>query len=202
MLNRLVIIGAGGHGKVIADIALKAGYTDLAFVDDNLKGNCIGFPIIGTCDILENLNDGNTDFIIAVGNNQIRKSIAEKYNVNWVTLVHPSAQIGINVNIGIGTVVMAGAVISPDSKIGQYCIINSNSTVEHENVIGDYVHISPGVSLGGMVKIGDNTHVGIGATVRNNISICQNCIIGAGAVIVKDITESSTYIGISVRKLK
>ena len=92
-MNRLVIIGAGGHGKVIADIALKNGYKDICFVDDHAKGNCLGFPIVGISEKLHELNDGKTDFVIAVGNNLIRKKIAESHNVNWVKLIHPSAQI-------------------------------------------------------------------------------------------------------------
>lgn len=202
MLNRLVIIGAGGHGKVVADIALKCGYKNIAFVDDNATGECIGFQIVGTSEVLESLNDGKTDFIIAIGSNQIRKAIAGKFRVNWVTLIHPSAQIGIDVKIGKGTVVMAGAVINISSKIGEHCIINSNAIVEHDNVIGNYVHISPGVSLGGLVSVGDNTHIGIGTTVKNNTAICGDCVIGAGAVVVKDINEKGTYIGVPAVKSK
>lgn len=200
MYNRLVIVGAGGHGKVIADIAVQNGYQDISFVDDNAVGECMGFPIIGkSCD-LKSLNDGKTDFVIAVGDNATRKKMAESHDVNWVTLIHPSAQIGANVSIEHGTVVMAGAVVNACASIGQHCIINTCSVVEHDNVLDDYVHISPNASLGGTVHIGECTHIGIGATVINNINICSNCRIGAGAVVVKDITESSTYIGIPAKK--
>lgn len=200
MFNRLVIIGAGGHGKVIADLALKNGYTDIAFVDDNAVGECLGYPIIGTGETAEHLDDGKTDFVIAVGNNEVRKKIAELHNVNWVSLVHPSAQIGTNVNIGIGTVVMAGAIINSCATVGKHCIINSCAVVEHDNMIEDYVHISPNAALGGTVRVGEKTHIGIGATVKNNIEICENCTIGAGAVVVKNIREPSTYIGIPAKK--
>ena len=201
-MNRLIIIGAGGHGKVIADNALKNGYTDICFVDDRATGKCMDFPIVGTSADIEKLNDGNTDFIIGIGNNAVRKKIAEKYDVNWVSLIHPSAQIAVNVSIGKGTAVMAGAVINACAEIGEHCIINTRAVVEHDNVIEDYVHISPNASLGGTVHIGEQTHIGIGATVINNIDICGNCIIGAGAIIVRNIEDSGTYVGVPARKIK
>lgn len=198
-MNRLIIIGAGGHGKVIADNALKNGYENICFVDDNAKGDVMGFPIIGTRAEIECLNDGNTDFIIGIGNNTVRKEIAMKYQVNWVSIVHPSAQIAFNVEIGKGTVVMAGAVVNACASIGNHCIINTSAVVEHDNLVENYVHISPKVSLGGSVHIGANTHIGIGATVRNNIDICDGCVIGAGAVVVKNIIDSGIYIGVPAR---
>ncbi len=199
-MNRLIIIGAGGHGKVIADIALKSGYTDISFVDDGVAGECMGMPILGSTAILESLNDGSTDFVIGIGSNASRKMIAQKHHINWVNLVHPSAHIAVNVNIGVGTVVMAGAIINPCTTVGDHAIINTGAIVEHDNLIGDYAHISPGATLGGTVSVGDLTHIGIGATVKNNIAICPACIIGAGAVVVRDIVEYGTYTGVPARK--
>lgn len=198
-MNRLIIVGAGGHGKVIADIALKKGYTNICFVDDNVEGECIGFPIIGKCCDLEFFNDTQTDFIIGVGNNAVRRKIAQTYNVNWVAIVHPSAQIAINVAIGNGTVVMAGAVVNVCASIGEHCIINTCAVVEHDNVIEDYVHISPNAVLGGTVHIGESTHIGIGATVINNIDICSDCMIGAGSLVIKNILDKGTYVGVPVK---
>ena len=198
-MNRLIIIGAGGHGKVIADNALKNGYKDICFVDDRATGKCMDFTIVGTSADIEKLNDGNTDFIIGIGNNAVRKKIAEQYDVNWVSLIHPSAQIAVNVSIGKGTAVMAGAVINACASVGEHCIINTRAVVEHDNVIEDYVHISPNAALGGTVRVGEQTHIGIGASVRNNIEICEGCIIGAGAVVVKNLTESGTYVGVPAR---
>lgn len=201
-MNRLVIVGAGGHGKAIANNAFRNEYKDICFVDDRAEGDVMGFPVIGKIDDIEKLNDGQTDFIIGIGNNAIRKVIAEKYDVNWITLVHPSAQIAINVTVGKGTVVMAGAVINVCATVGEHCIINTGAIVEHDNIVGDFVHISPNVALGGTVHIGSSTHMGIGATVSNNISICGDCMIGAGAVVVRDIKDSGTYMGVPARKNK
>ena len=201
-MNRLIIIGAGGHGKVIADIAAKIGYTDICFADDHAEGLCVGFPVLGATASLESWNDGATDFVIGIGNNAVRKKIAQQYDVNWVTLIHPSAQIGLQASIGKGTVVMAGAVINACATVGEHCIINTGAIVEHDNVIEDYVHLSPRVALAGTVRVGALTHVGIGAAVRNNIDICGSSVIGAGAVVVRNIQEPGTYVGVPARKMK
>lgn len=200
MNNRVVIIGAGGHGKVIADNAVKNGYSDICFVDDYATGYCMDFPIIGMISDIPTLDDGKTDFIIGIGNSAARKCIAERYPVNWVVLIHPSAHIGLNVSIGKGSVVMAGAVINTSATIGDHCIINTGAIVEHDNQLGDYVHISPGVALGGTVQVGTLTHVGIGAMVRNNIQICESSTIGAGAVVVKNIGHPGVYVGVPAKE--
>lgn len=200
MNNRLIIIGAGGHGKAIADNALKNGYTDICFIDDDAVGTCLDLPIIGTSSDITELNDGKTDFIIGIGNNAIRKEIAEKYSVNWVSLIHPSAQIATHVSIGKGTVVMAGAVINVCATVGSHCIINTHAVVEHDNVVEDYVHISPNAALGGTVRIGKETHIGIGATVINNIEICANCIVGAASLVLRNINKNGTFYGIISHK--
>ncbi len=199
-MNRLIIIGAGGYGKVIADNALKNGYRNICFVDDDVTGEVLGFPIIGTSGDIERFDDGNTDFIIGIGDNSIRKAIAEMYQVKWVSIIHPSAQIAFNAKIGKGTAIMANAVINISATIGEHCIINTGAVVEHDNVIEDYVHISPRAALGGTVHVAAFTHIGIGTTVKNNTYICSACIIGAGALVVKDIEEPGTYIGVPIRK--
>lgn len=199
---RLIILGAGGHGKVIADNALKNGYENICFVDDHATGMCMGFPIIGTTADTSRFDDGKTDFVIGVGNNEIRKKISEQHNVKWTTLIHPSAQIGANVLIGTGTVVMAGAIVNTCSTIGAHCIINTGAILEHDNKIGDFVHISPGAALAGTVSIGKGTHIGIGASVINNVEICEHCVIGAGAVVVKSIKDRGVYAGVPARKIR
>ena len=170
-------------------------YENILFLDDNATGKCLGFPIVGTSEDLERLNDGKTDFVIAVGNNAIRRRIAESHDVNWVKLIHPSAQIALGVQISKGTVVMAGAIVNAEVTIGEHCIVNSGAIVEHDNVLGDFVHISPNAALGGTVHVGDNTHIGIGAVVKNNIDICSNCTIGAGTVVVENLFIEGTYVG-------
>lgn len=196
MSEQVIIIGASGHGRVIADIVRKSGDVVVGFLDDDLsKENVLG----AVCDCVKY---PDKKFIIGIGNNQIRKSIAEKYSsLAYYTAIHPTAVISENVKIGKGTAVMANAVINTSSIIGEHCIINTLSVVEHDNMVGDYAHISPGAVLCGTVKVGNLTHIGANATVRNNLSICEDCVIGCGGVVAKDIEKSSTYIGVPVREL-
>ena len=198
----VIIIGAGGHAKVIADIVLKCNDNLLGFLDDNKPKNDIvlGYPILGKVDdILSYAN--KAVFIIGIGDNYIRKSISGKYNVTWHTAIHPSAIIGVDAAFGEGTVVMANAVINVSAKIGRHCIINTGAIVEHDNLISDYAHISPNAALGGMVNIGECTHIGIGASVKNNITVAADCVVGADAAVVKDIAESGVYVGVPARRM-
>lgn len=195
-MNRLVIIGAGGHGKVIADNALKNGYTDICFADDRAAGTCMGLPIIGTSAELEALDDGRTEFLIGIGSNQVRKRIAERAALPWATLIHPSAQIAADVTLGPGTVVMAGAVINASAKVGAHCIINTGAIVEHDNVLGDYVHLSPRTTLSGTVAVGECAWLGTGTSVINNVEICSNATVGAGSIVIRSIRKEGTYYGI------
>lgn len=195
-MNRLIIIGAGGHGKVIADAALKNGYTDIRFVDDSVTGQCMGFPIVGGTSAVAELNDGHTDFVIGIGDNTTRQSLAERYDVPWTTLIHPSAQIGTQVSLGKGTVILAGAVVNVCATVGEHCIINTGAIVEHDNVLGDYVHISPGVTLSGTVSIGDRTWIGTGTSVIHNVTVCEDVVVGVGSVVIRNIETKGTYYGI------
>lgn len=197
ILNRLVIIGASGHGKVIADVAVKCGYKDIVFLDDseNVK-ECVGFPVIGKVLDAKNMED---EKIVAIGNAEIREKIQSQLS-NLVTLIHPSAVVSRRVKIGEGTVIMAGAVINSDVVIGKGCIINTGASVDHDCKLEDFVHVSVGAHVAGTVSIGKKTWVGAGATVSNNVSICDNCMIGAGAVVVKDLKKSGIYIGVPVRE--
>ena len=202
--KRLIIIGASGHGKVVADIAEHCGYKDISFLDDSTSiRTCMGYPVVGTTKDIEKFAD--TDFFVAVGNAKIRRMILRNIiseGKNVPTLIHPKAVIASNVTIGKGTVVMAGAVINPDSEIGEGCIVNTGATVDHDNQINNYIHVSVGSHLAGTVTIGQLTWIGAGAVVSNNINICGGCMIGAGAVVIKDINVSGTYAGVPARKIK
>lgn len=199
MNEKVILIGASGHGKVIFDIVQAQGDTVIGFLDDNATGVCCGVPILGP--VLDAKKYSESKFIIAIGANHIRKRIAEELDVQWHTAIHPSAVVSPFTVVGEGTVVMPNAVIQTEAVIGCHCIVNTGAIVEHENHIGDYVHLSPRVALGGNVSIGSETHIGIGACVRNNISICQGCVIGAGATVVSNLFESGTYVGVPARLL-
>lgn len=203
-MNNLVIVGASGHGKVIADIAEKVGYTDIVFLDDNPKVESCGiYKVVGGCKSA--LSYKNSDFIVAIGNTKVRRKIQSELiamGLHIVSLIHPAAVIAPNVKIGGGTVVMAGAVINPCTEIGQGCIVNTCASVDHDCRIGDYVHVSVGAHVAGTVTIEDNTWIGAGATISNNIEIVADCMIGAGAVVVADIDEPGTYVGVPAKKIK
>lgn len=203
-MQRLLIIGASGHGKVVADIAKKNGYQEIAFLDDAQENKqCSIFPVVGKTDDADKYSEA--EFIVAIGNPQTRKRIQEKLKEKGLplaTLIHPSAVIGANVSIGEGTVIMAGAVVNPDAVIGTGCIINTCSSVDHDCSILDYVHIAVGSHLAGTVQVGERTWIGAGATVSNNINICSDCMIGAGAVVVKDVEEPGCYIGVPAKRVK
>ncbi len=204
MSKDVIIIGAGGHAKVIADIIYKSGDNLIGFLDDNLanKGKEIylGKKVLGTTKDIENYNKNY--FIIGIGNNSIRKKINNENNLKLYTAIHPSAIIAQDVKIGTGSVIMAGVVINPGTVIGKNCIINTCSSLDHDNLLEDYVHISPGAHLAGTVSVKEGTWICTGATIINNITIAQNNIIGAGSVVIKDINEENgTYVGVPVKKL-
>lgn len=198
MSKDIIIIGASGHGKVIADIVEEAGDRVYGFLDDNKEGIFLDKNILGKIEDCKQYREYS--FIIAIGNNFVRQRIADDYpGLDYYTAIHPKASISKRCEIGKGSCVMEYAVIHADAKVGNHCIINTGSIVEHDDVLEDYVHISPNAALGGTVIVGKESHIGIGAVVKNNIRICQRTIIGAGGVVVKDITESGTYIGMPAR---
>lgn len=203
-MNNLVIIGASGHGKVVADIAKENGYTNIVFLDDNRAvESCGSYKVVGECKDAFNYKDA--DFIVAIGNTKIRcriQSELSEADLHIVSLIHPAAIIASNVKIGIGTVVMAGAVLNPYTEIGQGCIINTCASVDHDCYIGDFVHVSVGSHIAGSVTVQENTWIGAGATISNNIEIVADCMIGAGAVVVENIHESGTYVGVPARLKK
>ena len=203
-MNRLVIIGASGHGKVCVDVAQQIGYEDIFFLDDDKSiSSCAGKPVIGRTGDFKNCLK-TADFFVAIGNSLIRQRITEEIEIaggRIIALIHPNAVIGGDVKIEKGSVVMAGVVINPGVKIGKAGIINTSSSIDHDSQLGDYVHISVGAHLAGTVNIGNRTWIGAGAIVSNNISVCEDCMIGAGAVVVKDIREAGTYIGIPAKRI-
>ena len=197
-MNRLIIIGASGHGKVVADIAKLSGYRDIVFLDNNTEiKECAGYPVSGPDTMVKDLEG---DLFIAVGNAEIRRRLMDREaGRSFPVLIHPSAVIAEGVKIGDGTVVMAGAVVNPDTKIGKGCIVNTSSSIDHDCVVEDFSHIAVGAHLCGTVHVGKGTWIGAGAIVSNNVDICGNCMIGAGAVVVKDIKEPGTYVGVPAK---
>ena len=199
----VVIYGAGGHGKVVADVLERAnGYRILGFLDDlnELTGKrVLGYEILDTA--LKFFGNGypeNCHLILAIGPNEIRQRLADHAvpeGISFATAIHPSAQIARDVIIGPGTVIMANAVVNSGAYIGAHVIINTGATIDHDCVIDDYVHIAPGTHLAGGVHVGRGTLVGIGAIVVPGVRIGQWTLIGAGATVLHSVPEHVTAVG-------
>ena len=205
MAKDVIIIGAGGHAKVIADIILSSGDNLVGFLDDDdaKQGKVIykEYRVIGK--VSDSFKYKDKYFVVAIGDNRVRAEITDKYDeLNWYTAIHPKVVIADTVKIGDGTVIMAGVVINPDTTIGRHCILNTACSVDHDNIIGDYVHVSPGASLAGTVSVGDYSWICIGATVINNVGIVKNVVLGAGATATDNIDEPGIYIGTPARRMK
>lgn len=191
-MRDVVIIGAGGHGRVVADIVAASGDKVIGFLDDVPRDRCMG-PISDYVKYLD------AKFVIAIGNAGVRERLVNSMGCRWYTAIHPSAIISPSASIGEGSVIMPNAVVNAGASVGRHCIINTAAVVEHDNVIEDYVHVSVAARLGGTVSVGEKTWIGIGATVSNNIHICCDCVIGAGAVVTRDIEEPGTYVGVPAK---
>lgn len=200
-MRKLLILGAGGHAKVVLEIALKSGWGMEGFFDDDEdKTEFCGFPVFGKTERAVHYMESHS-FFLALGKNSIRKRLSSQLKMaDFATLIHPNAIVAAGSIIGKGSVVMANAVINPGAEVGEQCIINTGVIVEHDDRIEDYVHLSPGCKLGGGVRIGEESWLGIGSCVRDHVNICPGCVIGAGAVVVKDIKRQGTYVGIPALK--
>lgn len=197
----VIILGAGGHARVTADIVRQAGGQVLAFSEISpTRARLDDLPVIEEEKALGYRD--SAQYLIAIGDNGLRHTLAERLDLCWYTAVHPSAQVSAWARIGEGTVVMPGAVVNAGASVGRHCILNTHCVVEHDCVLEDYVHLSPGALLGGTVLVGEETHIGIGAAVRNNLRICARTVVGAGAVVVKEITQEGVYCGVPATRLK
>lgn len=202
-MRKLAIIGAGGHGRVCADIAhAMRVYDEIAFLDDNPDLTNLQFPYLGESKNWESLS-ADYEFFIGIGSSLIRRriqSMLEERGAPIATLVHPSAVLGSNVTLGNGSVLMPATVINTGSSIGRGVIVNTSASVDHDCRIDDFVHVAVGSHLCGTVTVGSDTWIGAGATVINNVSIAEKSLIAAGAVVVASIAESGLYKGVPARK--
>lgn len=203
---RLLLIGAGGHGRVVADIARELGCNDIAFLDDRFPSLSSSgpWPVIGTLkELVEYAKDRVV--LVSIGDNQKRLALCielERANVSMPTLIHPKAVVSRDALIGFGTVVMAGVVVNIGARVGKAAILNTGSTVDHDCEIGDGVHISPGAHLGGNVRVGRCTWIGIGSAVRHGMVIGKDAMVGAGAAVVADVASGARVGGVPARLLK
>lgn len=206
--KRLVVIGAGGHGRVVADAAASADFVEIAFIDDMLAagGQMIGYPVLGSLEKQASRfeSDPGLQFIVAIGGNQRRLELHRSCVARGfepATVIHPRATISPHARIGRGSVVLAGCVINAGAVVGQAVIVNTGARIDHDCVLHDGVHLSPGVNLGGAVEIGERSWLGVGASVRNGMRIGSDVMVGVGAAVVSPLDQPGTYVGVPARPL-
>lgn len=209
-MNDVIILGAGGHGRVVLDILLRAKlHRPIGFIDNNTRihGRRIdGLPVLGGPDLLSDMRKrGISHAIIAVGDNGARRDLArtlESNDFELVCAIHPSAQLACSVTLGRGVVIAAGAMVCAHCQIGDYAILNTGCIVDHESMIGTAAHVCPGVRLAGHVTVESGAFIGIGATVIQNVRIGFEAVVGAGAVVVKDVDPMTTVVGVPAHAVK
>ncbi|MBN2557803.1 MAG: acetyltransferase [Clostridia bacterium] len=199
--KRLLILGAGGHGRVVADCAYETGYyREIAFLDDEMKGKSIlGHDVVGGFNDFMEASSGFDELFVAIGKDTLRVEWMERIagaGYRIAVLVHPGAWVSRHAIIDFGSVVLAGAVVNSNAKLGTGVIINTNAVVEHDCVIGKGVHVSPGAIIAGNAVIGEYTWVCMGAKVSNDIKIGRNSVIAAGAVVTGDVGDYVMVAGI------
>lgn len=203
-MKRLAILGASGHGKVVADTAECCGWQVIEFFDDTWPQvpSIGGWPVVGTTEDLLRRVAEYDGVLVAIGNNRVRQNKLQQLKGSGAkipVLVHPSAVISRYASIGPGTVVFASAVVNAYAVIGEGAILNTGCSIDHDCVLGICVHVSPGARLAGTVSVGDGSWIGIGACVRQVISIGSNVVVGAGAAVVCDISDNMRATGVPAR---
>lgn len=200
-MEEVIIIGAGGHSKVLIDCMEEENKHHInAIVDDNPEiHDLLNYKVYRLAYLK---TQANPKSIIAIGDGKIRKNIIQKIESEYITVIHPKAVVSKYASIGKGSQILAGCIINAAAVIGDHCIINTGAVVEHDCVIGDFVHLSPNTSIGGGVKIGECTQIGIGASIIQNITIGSNVILGAGSVVISDIPDNCTAVGIPAKPIK
>lgn len=204
-MKRLLIVGAGGHGKVVAETAIATGaWEAIAFLDGRFPNlsRILSWPVIGREDDAARFLHEYPAIFVAIGDNGVRSRLGQALADEGFavpTIIHPTAWVSSTARLGVGTVVIGGAVVNAEATLGQRCIVNTGATVDHECWVGDDVHISPGVHIGGGVTIGRRTWIGIGAAVRHGVTIGADVVVGAGAAVVDNVADGETVMGVPAR---
>ena len=201
----LLVLGAGGHSKVVAEIALENPIFELlGLIDRHAVGTILnGLPVVGNDDSLASFFESGVRHIhVAIGDNFARESLANmvrKLNFSLATLISPAATISRSARLGEGVVVMGGAILNAEANIGDLTIINTGANIDHDCKIGRAVHIAPGCTLAGNVTVGDHSFLGAGTTVIPGVTLGHNVVVGAGACVIEDIPAGQKVVGVPAR---
>lgn len=210
MSTQVVIIGAGGHGKVVLDILRAAGrYEPVGFMDADtrLAGTKVGgLPVLGPTNLLPKLRNQRVGHaIVAIGDNRTRQrylAAIEAEGFELASAVHPTAFVSPTARLGRNVVVGPNASIITEARVGDGVIVNTGAIIEHECELGDSVHIAPGACLAGRVRVGACAFVGIGAQVIQCLAVGDGATVGAGAVVLQDVPDGATVVGVPARVVK
>jgi acetyltransferase EpsM len=201
MLNKgesnFVLMGAGGHGAVVAEAIELSGGKIENFVDHfSTSKELCGYGIVSEHN---GLVHDNSKFIVTIGDNVTRKTrVLERERVYGI-VKHPGASISKRSLLGEGSVVMAGVCINTNTRIGKHCIINTSSTIDHDCIIDDFVHVAPSSALAGGVEVGEGSFIGLGAFIIQGVKIGKWCVIGAGSVVIRDVPDFSVVAGVPAK---
>ena len=206
-MKRLALLGASGHGKVVADLAQQLDWQRVEFFDDAWPSLSFNgqWPVVGDTSVLLAQIAQYDGVLVAIGHCATRwqkHQVLRCAGAQLVSLVHPKASLSNFASLGVGSVLMAGAVVNVDAVLGEACIINTGATVDHDCQLAQAVHISPGANLSGDVRVGAFSWVGVGAAVRHGVRIGSDVMVGAGAVVVKPVADGMTVFGCPARALQ
>lgn len=205
MSGPLLVLGSGGHGRVVADVAALRGYERIAFLDDAPTPDAdLPFPVLGPLTMLGELASDWPMAIAAVGHNGIRQKLFQSLRdagFAQPAIVHPTAVISPNARLGEGVFIAALAVVNVGASIGDATILNTGARIDHDCAIGAACHIAPGATLSGGVTVGCRAWLGTGCSVRQGITIADDVVVGVGAAVVSDLPDAITYVGVPARPL-
>lgn len=209
-MGKIVVIGGGGHAKVVICVLKKLGYVIVGYTDNHDRGTILGIPHLGSDSDLAALIENRQCVAAIVGIGKVDTSDARlllqrrfaDLGFAFPAICSPHAVVNEEVTLGAGAVVLDGAIVNSGTTLGEACIVNTGSTIDHDCVIGANVHLAPGVTLSGGIRVGDNCTIGTGTRIIQSLTISEGCLIGAGSTVVEDISEAGTYVGSPARKIR